>query len=65
MRVTFDTHGGGGGAAYPANSARGPRISAVALFLLFGLAFGWGILIAAAFDTLSDMQARGVMDSSW
>jgi hypothetical protein len=29
------------------------------------MAFGWGTAIAAAYETLSDQQARGVMDQPW
>jgi hypothetical protein len=29
------------------------------------MAFGWGTAIAAVYETLSDQQARGVMDQPW
>jgi hypothetical protein len=35
------------------------------LFVLLVIAFGWGTAVAAAWEALSDMDGRGVMDSTW
>jgi hypothetical protein len=63
MRATFDTHGYGGW-AHPASPYRACRRNAT-IFVLLATAFVWGTAIAAAYDALSDMQARGVMDGPW
>ena len=53
-------------------SAWRPRIASVRgasraliFFFLLVLAFGWGTLVAAAWDALSDQQARGELDPTW
>lgn len=63
MRTTFDTHGFGNWSE-PAGPARLRRRNAVILILL-ALGFMWGTAIAAAYDALSDIDARGVMDRPW
>jgi hypothetical protein len=33
--------------------------------VIFVMAFGWRMAIAAAYEALCDQQARGVMDRAW
>ena len=63
MRTTFDSEGGGSW-AQPATPHRVCRGASRALFFfaLLLLAFGWGTLVAATWDALSDQQARGELD---
>ena len=64
MRTTFNNTGAGGWA----QSANPPRVRRrfwwVAI-VLFVMAFGWGTLVAAAYEALCDMQERGEMDPTW
>jgi hypothetical protein len=65
MRATFEEIGGGGWQRPVGPSrVRGSARLALTVVLLV-LAFGWGTLAAAAWDALSDQDARGVMDSTW
>lgn len=61
MRTTFENEGGGSWA--PPRVRR--RVRLALIFVLFIMAFGWGTLVAAAWDALSDQQARGEMDPTW
>jgi hypothetical protein len=66
MRTTrFDADGGGGGGGPPGSPrARSPaRLALIVAILL--LAFGLGTAIAATYEALEDMQARGKMDPIW
>ena len=64
MRTTFDTHGAGGWSE-PA-TPRVPRLARLALIvIIYAAAFGWGILVAATYDALTDRDARGAMGPSW
>ena len=60
MRTTFENEGGGSWAP-PASPPRVRHRASRALifFVLLVMAFGWGTLVAAAWDALSDQQARG------
>jgi hypothetical protein len=64
MRATFD-HTGSGSSAQPANLARGPRRNAWWAVILVIAAFGAGTLAAAAYEVLSDIDARGEMEPTW
>ena len=65
MRTTFDSEGGASW-ALPASPARvRARVRLALVFVLLVAAFGWGTLVAAAWDALSDQQARGDMDPTW
>jgi hypothetical protein len=61
MRSTFDTHGSGSWSepTNPQRVHRFARISLTAAILI--AAFCWGTLITAAYDALTDMDARGEM----
>jgi hypothetical protein len=59
MRTTFHVRGGGGG-------PRRPRARVALISVLLVMAFGGGMLVAAAWEALSDnIEARGQMDPSW
>jgi hypothetical protein len=66
MRTTFENEGGGSWAA-PASPPRVRHRASRALifFILLVMALGWGTLVAAAWDALSDQQARGELDPTW
>jgi len=65
MRATFDELGGGDW-PQPVGPLRVRRVARLALtVVILVLAFGGGMLVAAAWDALSDQDARGVMDSTW
>jgi hypothetical protein len=60
----FDADGGGGGGGPPGwPRARSPARLAMIVAIL--LAFGLGMAIAATYEALEDMQARGEMDPTW
>jgi hypothetical protein len=62
MRANFDTHEAGG---WPARANRGPRGCLALIFILIIATFGWGTTIAAAYEALTDLEARGEMDPTW
>ena len=64
MRATFDDTGGGSW-AQPTNPARGSPWRLAWWGVIFVMAFGWGMAIAAAYEALCEQQARGVMDRAW
>jgi hypothetical protein len=64
MRATLDVRGSGTW-AQPRNPAHGSPWRRAWWGVIFVMAFGWGTAIAAAYETLSDQQARGVMDQPW
>ena len=65
MRTTFNTSGSGGWPE-PAAQPRSPRLTRIALIVaLLIAALGWGTLVAAAYDALTDLDAHGEMDPSW
>jgi hypothetical protein len=65
MRTTTFDEGGGGGCG-PQGSPRVRRAAGLALVVaILLLAFGLGAAIAAAYEALEDMQARGEMDPTW
>jgi hypothetical protein len=66
MRTTSYDAGGGGasrGSANPPLVCRRVRIALI--FSIMVAALGWGMAIAAAYEALEDMQARGEMDPTW
>jgi hypothetical protein len=66
MRTTSYDAGGGGAGRGPANPPLvGPRVRIALIFSIMVAALGWGAAIAAAYEALEDMQARGEMDPTW
>jgi hypothetical protein len=66
MRTTSYDAGGGGAGREPANPPLVGRRARIALILsIMVAALGWGTAIAAAYEALEDMQARGEMDPTW
>jgi hypothetical protein len=61
--TTFEAGGGGGGPRASPRARRPARLALIVAILL--LAFGLGTAIAAAYEALEDMQARGEMDPTW
>jgi hypothetical protein len=64
MRATFDDAGSGSG-AQPRNPARYRLLRRAWWGVIFVMAFGWGMAIAAAYDAVCGQQTRGVMDQPW
>jgi hypothetical protein len=66
MRTISYDAGGGGAGREPANPPLVGRRARIALiFSIIVAALGWGTAIAAAYEALEDMQARGEMDPTW
>jgi hypothetical protein len=47
------------------SAAVGRRARIALIFSIMVAALGWGTAIAAAYEALEDMQARGEMDPTW
>jgi hypothetical protein len=64
MRATFEDTDIGSW-AQPTNPARSRLWRRAWWGVIFVMAFGWGMAIAAAYDAFVDQQARGEMDPTW
>ena len=65
MRATFENEGGGSWAPATPPRVRHRVSGALIFFVLLVMALGWGTLVAAGWDALSDQQARGELDPTW